>query len=130
LASLGISVSIKCSVQKDPLKFAKSISYIPFSALTITHWFDYESDSPTHRLQFLTSMERMKITQDLKLCKKYNMGYSNFTFELWFILHKTDCNASFIENPSLSIMDSIEAIFKKLFGYNLSDNKLPIYDNY
>ncbi|WP_430162531.1 RloB domain-containing protein [Paenibacillus algorifonticola] len=26
---------------------------------------------------------------------KYHLGYSNFTFELWIILHKSECNASF-----------------------------------
>ena len=24
----------------------------------------------------------------------YKLGYSNFTFELWIILHKTDCNGA------------------------------------
>lgn len=25
---------------------------------------------------------------------KYDLGYSNLTFELWIILHKLDCNSS------------------------------------
>ena len=36
----------------------------------------------------------MKEAQNTGKNIKYNLGYSNFTFELWMILHKADCNGS------------------------------------
>lgn len=34
----------------------------------------------------------MKAAQNSGKDIKYQLGYSNFTFELWIIVHKTDCN--------------------------------------
>lgn len=59
----------------------------------ITHVFDRESE-PTHAEQFATTLERMKHAQRLGKNIKYNLGYSNFTFEPWIILHKAECNGT------------------------------------
>jgi hypothetical protein len=64
--------------------------------MDLTHWFDYESNEPAHQIQFQTTLGRMRKAQKEKLCEKYNLGYSNFTFELWIILHKSNCYGSFI----------------------------------
>jgi hypothetical protein len=37
----------------------------------------------------------MKKAETLGKQIKYNLGYSNFSFELWLILHKMDCNEHF-----------------------------------
>lgn len=37
----------------------------------------------------------MKAAKDLKKQITYKFGYSNFTFDLWIILHKVDCKQSF-----------------------------------
>jgi hypothetical protein len=34
----------------------------------------------------------MKNAEKIGKSIKYNLGYSNFAFELWIVLHKTDCN--------------------------------------
>ena len=35
----------------------------------------------------------MKEAERIGKSIKYHLGYSNFTFELWIVLHKTECNA-------------------------------------
>ena len=60
----------------------------------ITHIFDYESEEEIHVKQFKITIERMKKAQNLGKNIKYNLGYNNFTFELWIILHITECNGT------------------------------------
>ena len=66
-------VSIDCPVRKNPLKHAKSLTV-------------------TRKIEILDNMKKAeKIGKQIK----YKSGYSNFTFDLWIILHMTNCNASF-----------------------------------
>lgn len=83
-------VSIKCEVQKDPIKYVKKLSVL--GKTTIYHLSDYESDDPIHVKQFNTTMDRMKQASSEKQVK-YRFGYSNLTFDLWIILHMIDCNS-------------------------------------
>lgn len=85
-------VSIDCQVQKDPLKRAKSLTAI--GETTICHLSDYESSEPIHVEQFHTAMDRMKKATTLGKHITYQFGYSNFTFDLWIVLHKANCNGS------------------------------------
>lgn len=55
--------------------------------------------------------------KDLKLVKKqkglqYDLGYSNFSFELWMILHKNDCNAC------LTYKKDYLSLINKAYGQN------------
>ncbi len=61
----------------------------------MTHLCDLESKETDHIAIFNKTLASMK--EATKQGKKidYFLGYSNFTFELWIILHKTDCNGSF-----------------------------------
>lgn len=86
------TVKLDSKIQKDPLSRVKSMTIV--GKTEITHIFDYESDEEIHVKQFKTTLERMKETQNTGKNIKYNLGYSNFTFELWMILHKADCNGS------------------------------------
>jgi hypothetical protein len=88
-------VSLDCPKQKDPVKRAKSM--VVTGKTNITHVFDYESGEDVHATQFQTTLDRMKQAQSLGKEIKYLNGYSNFTFELWMILHKIDCNGSFAD---------------------------------
>lgn len=85
-------VTIDCPIEKDPLKRAKSMVVI--GKTKIVHMFDCESNDEVHTTQFKTTLDRMKKVQTLGKQIKYTIGYSNFTFELWMILHKTDCRCS------------------------------------
>lgn len=85
-----VKVSIKSKVEKNPLKFAKSIPII--TKVEITHWFDYESHE--HVKQFSETLDRLKEANNIRGKQiKYLLGYSNLTFELWMALHKNNYNA-------------------------------------
>lgn len=45
----------------------------------------------------------------------YELGYSNFAFELWMVLHKHDCNGR------SAIESSILALFVRLLERSSSD---------
>ena len=77
-------------VEKDPVKRAKSL--IIREETYVYHFADYESDDPVHVKQFLTTMDRLKQTRSLGKQIRYKFGYSNFTFDLWMVLHRCDCN--------------------------------------
>lgn len=53
---------------------------------------DYESSEPEHVTKFKNILSEIKESNKLGNMLKYHPGYSNLTFELWMILHKTDCN--------------------------------------
>ena len=84
-------VSLKSKVQKDPLSYVKSVTLMPNE--TIYHFFDYESSEPVHTDNFKRTIDRMREAERQKRIR-YKFCYSNFTFDLWIILHKTDCKTS------------------------------------
>lgn len=59
------------------------------------HFFDYESDEDIHAQRFKDAMDTMKKAQLLGKQIIYKSGYSNFTFDLWIILHMANCNSSY-----------------------------------
>jgi hypothetical protein len=87
----GIKVSIKSKVEKNPLKYAKSLPII--SKVEVTHLFDYESHEPVHIKQFLATLDLLKEANSINGKQiKYRLGYSNLTFEIWMALHKNNFN--------------------------------------
>lgn len=86
------TVKFDSKIQKDPLSRVKRMTIV--GKTEITHIFDYESEEEIHAKQFKTVLERMKNAQNTGKNIKYYLGYSNFTFELWIILHRMDCNGS------------------------------------
>lgn len=87
--------SIVPKVEKDPVSMAKGLSIS--DKTVVTHLCDYESNDCQHAANFKRAMDRMDAASKLGKQIKYGFGYSNFTFELWIILHKTDCNTSFAD---------------------------------
>ena len=85
-------VKLDSKIEKNPLNRAKKITVV--SKTKITHIFDFESADPEHVQQFRTTLKHMKEAEKLGKDICYQLGYSNFTFELWMILHMTDCNRS------------------------------------
>lgn len=83
-------VKFDAKIQKDPLSRAKRLTTL--GKAEIIHVFDRESEDEVHRKQFQTTLDRMKMAQNIGKKISYKLGYSNFTFELWIILHKADCN--------------------------------------
>ena len=84
------NVKLDAKIQKDPLARAKGLSIL--GRTEITHIFDRESEEEIHVKQFQETLDRMKAVQRTGKQITYKLGYSNFTFELWIILHKMDCN--------------------------------------
>ncbi len=87
-------VSIDYPIKKNPLKHAKSL--VVTRRTEIYHFFDYESDDEIHVQCFRDAMDQMKKVKSLGKQITYKSGYSNFTFDLWIILHMIDCNASYV----------------------------------
>lgn len=88
-------VSISSIVQQNPMKFAKRVN--PIATPRATHICDIESNDDCHVNKFKGILNQLKQANDLQgRTFEYNLGYSNFTFELWMVLHKIDCNGSFI----------------------------------
>ncbi len=85
------NVSIVAKVQQSPRKYAKTVN--PLATPTITHIFDYESNSSEHIKKFINVLTEIKEANSTKGRKfKYTPAYSNLTFELWMVLHKQSCN--------------------------------------
>jgi len=104
-SNANYSVNFNCKIQKDPLKRAKSIASL--EKVEITHIMDKESENEVHSKQFITTLDRMKAAEGLGKKIKYNLGYSNFTFELWMILHKAECNGHLTNrNQYLSLINN------------------------
>lgn len=53
------------------------------------HICDYESNQEIHVKQFEKILEELKNSKTINPNINYKLGYSNFTFDLWIILHKT-----------------------------------------
>lgn len=78
------------SKKKDPVAFAKSLSLL--NKTEVTDLFDIESDDIVHTERFIHRLDCLKRASNLGKQIRFSLGYSNFTFELWIILHKIDCN--------------------------------------
>ncbi len=115
-------VSIDCPVKKNPLKHAKSLTIT--RKIEIYHFFDYESDELIHVQGFQDAMDNMKKAEQLGKQIKYRSGYSNFTFDLWIILHMIDCNASYAHRKQYitPINKAFGEKFENMDEYKHEDN--------
>lgn len=85
------TVSIVPKVQQSPKKYSKTVN--PIATPKVTHICDYESNDEVHVTKFQNILSELKEANSTIGRKfKYSLGYSNFTFELWIVLHKQICN--------------------------------------
>lgn len=85
------TVSIVPKVQQSPRKYSKTVN--PLATPKVTHICDYESNDDVHVTKFKNILSELKEANSTIGRKfKYSLGYSNFTFELWIVLHKQICN--------------------------------------
>lgn len=83
------SVSIVSKREPSPLSFAKTINRR--TTPKVVHLCDVESNESEDVNHFHAVLSELKKSQREKSIA-YSLGYSNFTFELWMILHKCNCN--------------------------------------
>lgn len=115
------NVAIVAKVQQNPKKYAKSIN--TKSTPRITHICDVESNEQIHVEKFQRIISEIKESKILKGID-YELAYSNFTFELWMILHKKTCNGSFADRSQYlePINQAYGEEFEDLAHYKREDN--------
>ena len=74
-------------ISKSITSTAKSIS-APYKPTKVFHICDYESNEQVHVKQFNKVLDELKNVNKINKNLEYKLGYSNFSFDLWMILHK------------------------------------------
>ena len=109
-------VSIEAKVEQSPKKYYKGLN--AKTTPQVYHICDMESNEAEHAQKFDRILSEMR---EAKTQKKitYILGYSNFTFELWMILHKKDCNGAFLHRQQYlsSIRQAYGEQFEDLAHY-------------
>lgn len=79
-------VNFTVYIQKDPVAAIKRITSV--DNIEVVHVFDFEE--PQNEEAFKNTLSSMKKAARMKKVRKYNLGYSNYSFDLWIILHKSN----------------------------------------
>ena len=82
------TVKFDCKTEKDPIARVRGMTVL--SETTIVHIFDVESGIASDIQRFEDVLNKMRRAEKLGKSVKYQLGYSNLSFELWMILHKAD----------------------------------------
>ena len=108
--------------QNGSQKTARALSVI--QPTTITHVFDYESNSSEHQDSFIETFDKMKEAMTSGKTITYKSGYSNFAFELWIVLHKADCNRTLSDRSQYlaPINKAYGEQFESLKQYKIENN--------
>lgn len=69
-------------------------------------------------------MDRMREAENLGKTIKYQFGYSNFTFDLWIVLHKSDCTGMLTDRSNYleKINSAYSEKFETMGKYKTKDN--------
>lgn len=111
------NVSIIAVVEQRPLKYAKKINRLTTSY--IAHICDIESNESVHLRKFSNIIDQLKEAEKQKGIP-YKLGYSNFTFELWMVLHKQALNGALTHRSQY--LSPINKVFNEHFD-DLSEYK-------
>lgn len=89
----GIVKKVSFYAKKSkPDSFVKTLNTI--DPIKATHFFDFESPQKDGVSSFENVLQRLDTARKSGKVFDYQNGYSNLSFELWILLHKTDCNGS------------------------------------
>lgn len=80
-------VKLKAEVQKGPVSYTKKLTVQ--RRTTVWHLSDIEGSTPSHIQSIENTLGRLKDAKNLGKDITYHWGYSNLSFDLWMILHKT-----------------------------------------
>lgn len=83
-------VRFKIRVEKDPAAFAKAMA--DRGPIVIWHICDIESTDTVHLTHFTDILRRMERAEQRYAEIDYRLAYTNFTFELWMLLHRCDAD--------------------------------------
>ena len=122
-AESKFTVSIVPKVQQSPKKYSKTVN--PIATPKVTHICDYESNDEVHVTKFQDILSELKEANSTIGRKfKYSLGYSNFTFELWIVLHKQSCKGSLTNRTQYlsHINRAYNEKFENLDQYKHKDN--------
>ncbi|WP_288655369.1 RloB domain-containing protein [uncultured Gemmiger sp.] len=122
-------VKLNVKVEKNPLSYIKQLNNI--SKVDVMHLFDYESSDIEHQRQFDETLHKMRKASSAGKKVTYLLGYSNFTFELWMILHKNMCRTQMTDRTQYlsEINHAFGKNFKSLSEYKHHDNFEKILDS-
>lgn len=120
VASCKVTMNIE--IQKNPLKMAKKLAIT--EKTEIWHISDYESNEQIHVNQFRETIDNMKKAMNIGKKIQYKFGYSNFTFDLWIILHKIDCYRAFTHRRNYIhlLNQAYNESFENMDQYKHEDN--------
>lgn len=101
------------TVSKAPHSLAKS--QVTLSKTKWYHIIDKESSATADKMTFENHLKNFKKVKDIRGNGKLLLGYTNISFELWLLMHKSD------EKPSAYTQQDYLNKLKKL--YNLPEVK-------
>lgn len=117
-----IKVMFDIKIERYPISRVKELNAI--NSLEIFHVIDIENQDEEAIRQFKINLENMRKAEKLKKRVKYKLAYSNLTFELWIILHKTDFLRSCRNKEAYlkELNKSYHNNFKTLKSYKKEEN--------
>lgn len=89
---IPLKVKFDISINKSIISRAKSIP-LPYKTKAF-HICDYESNEEVHIAKFSQVLKDLKNVKKINKNINYSLGYSNFSFDLWIILHKKQKKSS------------------------------------
>ena len=120
-AKARVSFSVK--VEKNPCAFVKSLSSLQ-RITELVHVVDVEGSDFSSRTAFSGILGNLSKAMKIKPGIRYSLGYCNLSFELWIILHKTDCFGTFSSKDTyLSFINrEYETRFSSMRDYKKENN--------
>ena len=120
------NVKFVSKITKNPNKMVKQMTVI--GNVEILHVFDFEELQNEDTLKKTLSF--MKKASQLKKRVKYTLGYCNYSFDLWIILHKECAMASrnHRSNYLVDINRCYNSFFYSMFDYKEEINFKKILD--
>jgi len=112
LENIKYKVKIDAKVCPNAKSRAKGLSTL--KPIYITHVIDVEGKTQRDIKKFENALDYMKAAEKLGKKIKYKLAYSNLSFELWLLLHKTNQVRSL--NNAKEYLSLINEIFNQSFS--------------
>lgn len=116
------TVQIERVITRELEKTAKTINPVTVPQ-TLYHLCDVEGIDDEDQTRFQNYLKDLKMVKKQKGIQ-YDLGYSNFSFELWMILHKQACNGclTYKKEYLALINKAYDENFSSLKSYKNKDN--------